>query len=473
MGFSDYNANPDLNVSISGVNIGEGCPPSGINNAMRQIMADAKAFTGGAVLSGGVTIKGGATVSGGLVVSGGSAGMSMATGNINFSKNATISGSAVSHYGQLTMNDATLNFGLYDQTNGKWVVMGRPNGDALIGGALDVNGDTTIIGGAIVSSGAVVSGTLDLPNSTDAQGSGTAAPALRVGPVSGAHLEFDGNEIMAKATSNTVGSMTLNYDGGRVFVGLDGLTVLGGGATVSGGMVVNGGIKAGTANVIVDSGNQSINGQLSVTSGITADTGAFTGTVYCQRSGLSLELGGYAKADAVDGGYAVTNGILSCILMRGNTYVGLWDGAARQWIVRVNDTDGTTNSYWHYGTVKTVSDEREKKDIAAVSDDLLDAWASVRWQQFRYIKNDARANVGIVAQRAESALREHGIDADGYNFISHEQDDGNDKYYVQYTDAFAIEAAYQRRRADRAEARIAALEQRLDELEAVLATLGA
>lgn len=242
MGFSDYSVNPDLNVSISGVNIGEGCPPSGINNAMRQIMADAKAFTGGAVLSGGVTIKGGATVSGGLVVSGGSAGMSMATGNINFSKNATISGVAVSHHGQLTMNEASLNFGLYDQTNNKWVVMGSPNGSAYIAGPLDIG------------SGAVINGTLDLPSSTDAQGSGTAAPALRIGPVSGAHLEFDGNEIMAKATSNTVGIMTLNYDGGRVLVGVGGLTVLGGGMVVSGtisGTCTSAGVatKVGTSTV--------------------------------------------------------------------------------------------------------------------------------------------------------------------------------------------------------------------------------
>jgi len=105
MGFSDYNSNPDLNVSISGVNIGEGCPPSGINNAIRQVMADAKAedgavvhntgaetisgaktfagsaiFKSAATISGGITISGaatfksGATISGGLTVSGGISG---------------------------------------------------------------------------------------------------------------------------------------------------------------------------------------------------------------------------------------------------------------------------------------------------------------------------------------------------------------------------------------------------------------
>jgi hypothetical protein len=43
MAIKDYSTTPDLNVQISGINIAEGCPPSGINNAIRQLMADVKA----------------------------------------------------------------------------------------------------------------------------------------------------------------------------------------------------------------------------------------------------------------------------------------------------------------------------------------------------------------------------------------------------------------------------------------------
>ena len=39
MGVKDYDLNPDNNTQINGINIAEGCPPSGINNAIRQIMA--------------------------------------------------------------------------------------------------------------------------------------------------------------------------------------------------------------------------------------------------------------------------------------------------------------------------------------------------------------------------------------------------------------------------------------------------
>ena len=42
MAVSDYKTNPDDNTTISGINIAEGCPPSGINNAIRQLMADVK-----------------------------------------------------------------------------------------------------------------------------------------------------------------------------------------------------------------------------------------------------------------------------------------------------------------------------------------------------------------------------------------------------------------------------------------------
>ena len=43
MAIKDYSTTPDLNTQISGINIAEGCAPSGINNAIRQLMADVKA----------------------------------------------------------------------------------------------------------------------------------------------------------------------------------------------------------------------------------------------------------------------------------------------------------------------------------------------------------------------------------------------------------------------------------------------
>lgn len=46
MAVSDYSTTPGSNVTISGINIAEGCPPANINNAIRQMMADVKGLQG-------------------------------------------------------------------------------------------------------------------------------------------------------------------------------------------------------------------------------------------------------------------------------------------------------------------------------------------------------------------------------------------------------------------------------------------
>lgn len=46
MAVSDYSTTPASNTAISGINIAEGCSPAGLNNAIRQLMADVKTFSG-------------------------------------------------------------------------------------------------------------------------------------------------------------------------------------------------------------------------------------------------------------------------------------------------------------------------------------------------------------------------------------------------------------------------------------------
>lgn len=45
MAVSDYSKVPGENTSISGINIGEGCPPGNMNDALRQLMADVRAMS--------------------------------------------------------------------------------------------------------------------------------------------------------------------------------------------------------------------------------------------------------------------------------------------------------------------------------------------------------------------------------------------------------------------------------------------
>lgn len=42
---ADYSTTPASNTAISGINLSEGCTAGGINNAIRQLMADVKAFS--------------------------------------------------------------------------------------------------------------------------------------------------------------------------------------------------------------------------------------------------------------------------------------------------------------------------------------------------------------------------------------------------------------------------------------------
>ncbi len=161
------------------------------------------------------------------------------------------------------------------------------------------------------------------------------------------------------------------------------------------------------------------------------------------------------------------------------------------------------NVYAASGSIDT-SDAREKQRIQMYPDDVLDAWGDVEFRQF--IFNDAllekgpdaaRLHSGIIAQQVVETFAKHGLDATRYGLLCFDrwQDeyedvevidapaeldaDGNEvtpakthtekrlvteageRYGIRYSEALCMEAAYQRRRADRLEARIAALEAKL------------
>lgn len=143
-------------------------------------------------------------------------------------------------------------------------------------------------------------------------------------------------------------------------------------------------------------------------------------------------------------------------------------------------TLGTAASPWAQlfaaTTAISTSDERLKQDIGAWSDEVLDAWAEVDWCSFRMRDavakkgEAARIHAGLIAQRIKAVFEKHGLDAFRYGLLCHDAwgDDeatgatAGDRYSVRYEEALAVEAAYQRRRADRLEARIAAIEEKLN-----------
>ena len=134
------------------------------------------------------------------------------------------------------------------------------------------------------------------------------------------------------------------------------------------------------------------------------------------------------------------------------------------------------------GTINT-SDVRLKTSIDTIPDAVLDAWGEVQWREFQFLDavekkgQSARLHTGLLAQVIDSTFKEHGLDACRYGLLCHDaweeirDEDGNvtqeagDIWSIRYEEALAVEAAYQRRRAARAEARLADLERRVAALE--------
>jgi hypothetical protein len=95
---SEYDPSASNNTDVNGVNISEGCPPSGINDAIREVMAALKRFETGSdgdsvTVGGNLVVSGSTTISGSTVISG----------------SATISGSTVISGSATIANSATLS----------------------------------------------------------------------------------------------------------------------------------------------------------------------------------------------------------------------------------------------------------------------------------------------------------------------------------------------------------------------------
>lgn len=147
---------------------------------------------------------------------------------------------------------------------------------------------------------------------------------------------------------------------------------------------------------------------------------------------------------------------------------------------------------WKTAVINSQSDKRLKCDFTEVAEDVLDVWKDIKWCSFKFKKDvqyfgdKARICSGLVVQDVQQVFESHGLkhqlysltyrdvreeieeekDEDGKVIVQHEP--AVDEWHMDYFNAFAIEAAYQRRRASRAEARIAVLEERLAKMESKL-----
>ena len=136
-------------------------------------------------------------------------------------------------------------------------------------------------------------------------------------------------------------------------------------------------------------------------------------------------------------------------------------------------------------TTISTSDERTKQQITEIPENVLEVWSKVNFCQFKFNDaveekgNNARYHTGMIAQRIKEVFEDADIDPFSYGLLCYDEweatepsydEDGNveipgveagNRYSLRYEECLCMEAAYQRYRANKLEARLAALEAKL------------
>ncbi len=233
------------------------------------------------------------------------------------------------------------------------------------------------------------------------------------------------------------------------------------------------------------------------TKGTTPSSYQYQAVWFGDKSGLTLGgiITGYNTNGAIDTAIRAYRATSSDAYTEARLF---YAANGNQWFKTpevVPDTDNTRNLGWSsnrwkqlYAGTATIntSDERVKQSIESVPDTVLDAWGEVEF--YRYKFNDAvaekgfdkaRYHTGLVAQRIRDVFIAHGLDATKYGLLCYDEweaeaaeydENGNmirpaqeagNRYSLRYEECLCMEAAYQRHRAERIEARLAALEARV------------
>lgn len=199
---SEYSATAANNTDIGGINIAEGCPPSTINNAIRELMAQLKDQQTGSdgdnfTVGGDLSVSGNVTLTNALPIAQGGTGQTTASGAIN----ALIPSQTGNSGRYLTTNGVTVSWGTV--TPGTGTVTSVAVASSLSG--------ITVTGSPITSSGTItLTGTLNVANGGTGNGS-LSSGAVLVGngtsPVSTISPSTSGNVLTSNGSSWTSSSL--------------------------------------------------------------------------------------------------------------------------------------------------------------------------------------------------------------------------------------------------------------------------
>jgi hypothetical protein len=186
---SEFSATAANNTDIDGINIAEGCPPSTINNAIRELMAQLKDQQDGSSgdnfsVGGNLSVSGSVTLTNALPIAQGGTGQTTASTAIN-----------------ALMPSQTSNSGRYLTTNGVSVSWGTvtPGSGTVTSVALQSNlSGITVSGSPVTTSGTLIlSGTLAVANG------GTGQSTLSTGAV----LVGNGSSAVSSISPSTSGNV--------------------------------------------------------------------------------------------------------------------------------------------------------------------------------------------------------------------------------------------------------------------------
>jgi hypothetical protein len=166
---SEFSATAANNTDIDGINIAEGCPPSTINNAIRELMAQLKDQQDGSsgdnfTVGGNLTVSGSTTLGSALPIAQGGTGQTTASTAIN-----------------ALMPSQTSNSGRYLTTNGVSVSWGTVTPGS--GTVTSVGLSSSLSGITVTGSPVTSTGTLGLTGTLNVASGGTGQASLSTGAV--------------------------------------------------------------------------------------------------------------------------------------------------------------------------------------------------------------------------------------------------------------------------------------------------
>jgi len=519
---TDFDSTADNNTDIQSVDIAENCAPSGINNAIRELMADLADVNDGTValtspqftsadINGG-TIDG--TTIGGTTAAAGSFTTVSATGNITVG--GTVDGRDVATDGT-KLDGIESSADVTDTTNVVAALTAGTNVTIAADGTIsstDTNTTYTVGDGGLTEKNFTTALKTKLDGvETGATADQTASEILTaIKTVDGASSGLDADTVDGVEASSFLRS-DANDSMSHI------LTISGSGVGGYPRLKLSSNSSTSTSYIDMGVSSDSDHGQINYNHGSSSGDMYFivnatdamqiasNGRIINKRHMNSASAPAFAMRNT-SGETAYDTGIYSPDISQSNAIGFAIDGSEALVLAKglnnffragADDTYylGASNKRWKLvyavtGTINT-SDENEKQQISVLTDAEMTAAKAIsklfktyKWNSSVASKgDDARIHTGVIAQQVQQAMTDAGLDAADYSFFCSDTwwESGDNVYYtsddstpddatevtrlgIRYTDLLAFVSAATEQRLAELETQNADFEARLTALEA-------